>query len=85
MISPALHYISNISEYVPKIRLASKDEMVERVKMLAVPVIAIVAASMAREVEAIGFAECIDNCNSHQSFLPAKLICYTLCHFFSKN
>ncbi len=59
MISPPSHYVSNKSDYAPKIRFASKEEIVKRVKTIAVPALATVAASTVIEAEATPHTDCI--------------------------
>ncbi len=51
MVSPPSHYVSNKSNHVPKIRFVSKEEIVKRVEMIAVPSLS--------EVEATPPTDCI--------------------------
>ncbi len=59
MVSPPSHYISNKSDHVPKIRFASKEEILKRVRTIAVPALATVADSTVSEVEATPPTDCI--------------------------
>jgi len=45
MVSPPSHYVSNKSNHVPKIRFASKEEIVKRVEMIAVSALSGVEAT----------------------------------------
>jgi len=78
--------VSAILNYVPKIRIASPEQIVKNLKNIAIPAITLVAVSMINGAQAISYAECFDNCNEHREAHPlAKLLCYTLCAIFAKD
>ena len=78
--------LSTTSNYFPEIRIASPEQAVKNLKNIAIPAITLVAASMINGAQAIGYVECIDNCNEHRDAHPlAKLICYGLCAIFAKD
>ncbi len=77
---------SAISNYVPKISLASPEQIAKNVNKIAIPAMVLVTASMINGAQAVGFVECMDNCNRDPNTPGiAKLICYTLCAIFSKD
>lgn len=84
-----LHAISytNISNYIPKIGIASPQQVVKNLTKIAVPVIALVGASMIRESEAsYPYIECVNNCyRERDAHDLAKLICHILCEIFAKK
>ncbi len=77
-------YAAKISSYLPKI--ASSEQIGRNLKTIAMPALAFFAESMVQETRAIGYVECIDNCDEHRDAHPlAKLICYVLSAIFVKN
>ena len=78
--------IAAISSYVPVIGVASASQIVSRLTALAVPIITLTGLSNLQGAQAVTLAECYDNCNQHRDAHElAKLICYALCHMFSKE
>ena len=78
--------ISSITSYMPSIGLASPVQIVSRLTALAVPIIALAGVSALPTVNAVTLAECYENCNAHRDAHElAKIICYALCHIFSKE
>jgi hypothetical protein len=78
--------ISTISNYVPKIRIASPEQAVKNLTKIAIPAIAFVGASMIHGAQAISYVECHNNCDKHRDAHElAKLICYIACMIFAKD
>ena len=83
-LSAILNHIPNVSNYVPKIGIASPQQAVKNLTKIAIPVIALVAVSMVNEAQSIRYTDCIINCNEHRDAHDlAKLLCHTLCLFFA--
>ncbi|MDN3505434.1 MAG: hypothetical protein P0S95_07660 [Rhabdochlamydiaceae bacterium] len=78
--------LSAISNYASTIRIATPEEVVDRLSKIAIPAILVFAASKVKETQAISYVECIDNCNSHPDANPlAVLICQAICLVFCKD
>ena len=78
--------LTNISNSVPKIRIASPEQVVKNLNKIAIPTIILVTALMIKGAQAIGYVECINNCNEHRdAHALAKLMCYALCAIFAKD
>lgn len=76
----------SISNYVPTIRIASPEQIARNLRIIAIPAITLFAASMITGAQAIGYVECINNCNAHRdAHAIAKLACYALCAIFAKD
>lgn len=85
-LSITASYATNISDYIPKIRLASPEQVTKNLTKIAIPTITLAALTMINSVQSIPFTECIDNCNKHRDVHDlAKLLCYTLCWLFAKK
>ena len=79
--------LSAISNYVPKIGIASPQQAVKNLTKLTVPIIVLFGASMINEAQSAGgyrYNECINDCSRHRDIHEiARLLCYTMCFFFS--
>ena len=83
-ISTISSYVPNVSNYIPKIRLASKEQAVKNITKIAVPVIALVALANVATASATPFTNCMEACDriEHDSL---KLICNIGCAIFTDN
>jgi len=85
-ISNLSNYVPSIFNHVPKVRLASPEQALKNITKIAVPALALVAASMIYEAEAITHNECHDNCDRHRDAHPlAVIICYVACMIFARD
>lgn len=85
-ISAYVPYVSSVSSYIPKIRIASRDQIIKNLSKMALPAITLVGMSMMYQAQAISKTECLANCDRHRDASElAKLICQALCIFFGED
>jgi hypothetical protein len=78
--------LSSITNYVPKFRISSPEQVAKNLQKITLPAIAFFVVSMIKGAQAISYVECIDNCDKNRDTPHlAKLICYTLCAIFAKK
>ena len=79
--------LSAISNYVPKIGIASPQKAVENLTKIAIPVIVLVGASMINETGARNpYTDCVEGCyRERDAHDLAKLLCHILCELFAKK
>lgn len=77
--------IQTISNYLPQVRLATREEFTTNLKRIAIPAITLLSIAAVEGASAIPMAECVENCDKHRdAHALMKLFCYTLCALFGK-
>ncbi len=81
-----MNAINSIRNYLPAFRIDTLNNILNKATMVAIPIIALVGASVIREVAANDYTDCIDACNRNgrDAHELAKLLCYTMCYFITK-